>query len=236
MHVRGTAEKPIVDNYELEVKDGASYSFGDFWVDKATIKVTDGSVRFSNIMVTDHMAVDYQGFETSIYGAAPINDGGQAIYYAPYNAQSAKEGINNALDLSKLFFEYDDKMLIIEKLREEVAKMRPGQGVVKGNVNAGMYLFYDSANVQHSNGFLLHLDDKFYVYGQRQSAENLHRRLLDSQASLIFNDYYQPKLSDYNKVNLVLDKTKTITPNTTDAEESEDSFNLISDGEGLELK
>lgn len=181
MNVRGTAAKPVVDNYELEIKDGKNYKFGDFWVDKANIKVTDGSVGFDNIMVTDSMEIDYHGIKTSIYGAEPKNTLSQAIYYAPYKA------------------------------------------------GAGMYLYFDGYNSQRSNGLLLHLDNKVHIYGQRKSVKDLYRKLLNDKAGIIFTDYYLPKLINYNKSDLILDKTK-------EEAEAEDYFKLIDDGERSELK
>ena len=108
------------------------------------------------------------------------------------------------VDLSRLFFGYDDKQNIIEEIREQVEMLDPivssyGNGDAGSNTGnatnaaisnpfnesfkTGMYLRFDSGRVQTSDGLLLHLGDGYYVYPQRWSAEALHEKLSDFKAS-----------------------------------------------------
>ena len=180
----------------------------------------------------ERMLVEYQGYKTSIYGSDPKFDGSNAIYYAYSEAQAGGAGSGTGLDLSKLFFQYDDKMAIIEELRKAVNSVKPGTAGAEGFLKSAIYLHYDSANRQRSNALLLHLDNYFYVYGQRKSAEDLGRKLLDEKTSLLFANYYQPKLFDYNRVELVVDESKAIS---SLSQEEDDDLQLRSSEDGLEL-
>ena len=234
MDVSGVT-KPI-ENLNLNVTNGNRLYFQNLVVGSADINVIDGSLVVDNLQVGDKAVFRYKGYTTSVYGKSPRHDGSDSIYYSPITKDGSDGDDDNdnkpslSVDLSRLFFGYDDKQNVIEEIRAQVEMLDPiinsygggsngggvsntGNGANAGGSNplndsfkTGMYLRFDSGRVQTSDGLLLHLDDGYYVYPQRWSAEALHEKLSDFKATDLYRGLYRPDIKLYWRGDMLEDE------------------------------
>ena len=234
MDVSGVT-KPI-ENLNLNVTNGSRLYFQNLDVESADINVIDGSLVVDNLRVGDKAVFRYKGYTTSVYGKSPRHDGSDSIYYSPITKDGSDGDDDNdnkpslSVDLSRLFFGYDDKQNVIEEIRAQVEMLDPiinsydggsnsgaggntGNGPNAGGSNplndsfkTGMYLRFDNDRVQTSDGLLLHLGDGYYVYPQRWSAEALHEKLSDFKASDLYRALYRPDIKLYWRGDMLEDE------------------------------
>ena len=184
-----------------------------------------------NLRVGDKAVFRYKGYTTSVYGKSPRHDGSDSIYYSPIikdNSDGDNDNDNKSslsVDLSRLFFGYDNKQNVIEEIRSQVEMLdsivnsNGGAGSNTGNAanavgsnpinesfKTGISLRFDSGRVQTSNGLLLHLDDGYYVYPQRWSAEALHEKLSDFKVSDLYRVLYRPDIKLYWRGDMLEDE------------------------------
>ena len=226
MDISGANINDTIENLNLNVTDGNRLNLRNLAVESADINVIDGSLVVDNLRVGNKAVFRYKGYTTSVYGRSPHHDGSDSIYYSPIRKDGSDgDGDDDknpslAVDLSRLFFGYDDKQNIIEEIREQVEMLDPivssydgrySGGTVSSNpinesFKTGMYLRFDSGRVQTSNGLLLHLGDGYYVYPQRWSAEALHEKLSDFKASDVYRALYRPDIKLYWRGNVLEDE------------------------------
>lgn len=146
--------------------------FKHLWVKDANIHVNKGETYFDKIYVEHKAYLSTNNMDTSVYGGPPIYDDSNSIYWNNTNINHPDDDLANWLS--------DDN---------------PG--------NKWTYInFTSQGNKQISNGILLHLDNYYYVYNQRFTAENLAKYLDDTKALNIYNNYYKPNISYFNRYDL----------------------------------
>ena len=233
MDVSGANTNGLIENLDISVTNGNQLYLRNTAVDSADINVIDGSLVVDNLRVGNKAVFRYKGYTTSVYGKLPRHDGSDSIYYSPIGKNGSDgdgdddKKLSLTVDLSRLFFGYDDKQNIIEEIREQVEMLDPivssyGNGDAGSNTGnatnaaisnpfnesfkTGMYLRFDSGRVQTSDGLLLHLGDGYYVYPQRWSAEALHEKLSDFKASDVYRVLYRPDIKLYWRRDMLEDE------------------------------
>ena len=246
MDITGASRNEPIENLNINVTNGNQLYLRNVDVESADINVIDGSLVVDNLRVGNKAVFRYKGYTTSVYGKSPRHDGSNSIYYSPITKDGSDGDDDNNndnnndndndkkpslfVDLSRLFFGYDNKQNVIEEIRAQVEMLDTivnGNGVgyngsTGGNTfyganaggsnplsesfKTGMSLRFDSGRVQTSNGLLLHLDDGYYVYPQRWSAEALHEKLSDFKATDLYRALYRPDIKLYWRGDMLEDE------------------------------